>query len=185
MKKFIYLITFIILLIITIIATYKISKNLPDEVPILKEGETDTSFFKVRITIPEFTLSEIFSNDKNFTKRDLEGKYSLVNFFASWCTTCQQEHEILLRLKDEGVIDLYGIAWRDGEETARQYLEEYGNPFAKVVSDTSGLFSKLANIQAIPETWIIDKKGNVVMRYRGNLQEFSIDEIKNFLKNNK
>jgi cytochrome c biogenesis protein CcmG/thiol:disulfide interchange protein DsbE len=185
MKKFIYLITFIILLIITIIATYKISKNLPDEVPVLKEGETDTSFFKVRITIPEFTLSEIFSNDKNFTKRDLEGKYSLVNFFASWCTTCQQEHEILLRLKDEGVIDLYGIAWRDGEETARQYLEEYGNPFAKVVSDTSGLFSKLANIQAIPETWIIDKKGNVVMRYRGNLQEFSIDEIKNFLKNNK
>jgi len=185
MKKFIYLITFIILLIITIIATYKISKNLPDEVPILKEGETDTSFFKVRITIPDFTLSEIFSNDKNFTKRDLEGKYSLVNFFASWCTTCQQEHEILLRLKDEGVIDLYGIAWRDGEETARQYLEEYGNPFAKVVSDTSGLFSKLANIQAIPETWIIDKKGNVVMRYRGNLQEFSIDEIKNFLKNNK
>ncbi len=173
------------MLIITIIATYKISKNLPDEVPVLKEGETDTSFFKVRITIPEFTLSEIFSNDKNFTKRDLEGKYSLVNFFASWCTTCQQEHEILLRLKDEGVIDLYGIAWRDGEETARQYLEEYGNPFAKVVSDTSGLFSKLANIQAIPETWIIDKKGNVVMRYRGNLQEFSIDEIKNFLKNNK
>lgn len=185
MKKFIYLVIFVILLVITIIATYKISKNQPDEIPVLKEGESDVSFFKVRITLPEFSFNDIFSNDKTLTKKDLEGKYSVINFFASWCTTCHEEHEILLRMKDEGVIDLYGIAWRDGEENARQYLEQYGNPFAKVASDASELFTKLGNIQAVPETWIIDKKGNVVMRYRGNLQEFSIDEIKNFLKNNK
>lgn len=184
MKKFIYALTFIILLIATLIATFKISKNTPQEAPVLAEGQSDVSFFRVRITLPEFSFNDIYSNDKTLTKKDLEGKYSLINFFASWCTTCHAEHEVLLKLQQEQIIDMYGIAWRDGEESARQYLDENGNPFLKVATDTSGLFSKLADIQAIPETWIVDKKGNVVMRFRGNLQEFSIGEIKEFLKNN-
>lgn len=184
MKKFIYVLTFIILLLATLIATFKISKNTPQEAPVLAEGQSDVSFFRVRITLPEFSFNDIYSNDKTLTKKDLEGKYSLINFFASWCTTCHAEHEVLLKLKQEQIIDMYGIAWRDGEESARQYLDENGNPFLKVATDASGLLTKLADIQAVPETWIVDKKGNVVMRFRGNLQEFSIGEIKEFLKNN-
>jgi len=184
MKKFIYALIFIILLVVTLIATFKISKNTPQEAPVLAEGQSDVAFFRVRITLPEFSFNDIYANDKTLTKKDLEGKYSLINFFASWCTTCHAEHEVLLKLKEEQIIDMYGIAWRDGEESARQYLDENGNPFLKVATDASGLFSKLADIQAIPETWIVDKKGNVVMRFRGNLQEFSIGEIKEFLKNN-
>ena len=185
MKKFIYLIFFSILLTVTLIATYKITKNSPRSAPDLAEGQSDTAFFRVNITIPEFTFNDIFSNDQIFSKKDLEGKYSIVNFFASWCTTCHAEHQILLALNDEKIADIYGIAWRDVDENARQYLEEYGNPFVKVASDGNGLFTKIANIEAVPETWIIDKKGDVVMRYRGNLQEFSINEIKEFLQKNK
>ncbi len=185
MKKFIYLIFFTILLIITLIATYKISKNSPESSPNLVEGQSDTSFFRVNIIIPEFTFNDILSNDQTFSKKDLEGKYSIVNFFASWCTTCAAEHQILLALNDEKIINIYGIAWRDVDENAQQYLEENGNPFTKVASDGNGLFTKLAKIEAVPETWIIDKNGNAVMRYRGNLQEFSINEIKEFLQKNK
>jgi cytochrome c biogenesis protein CcmG/thiol:disulfide interchange protein DsbE len=185
MKKFLYLIFFTILLVITIIATYKISNNSPKTAPSLEEGQSDTAFFRVNITLPEFLFNDIFSNDQNFSKKDLEGKYSIINFFASWCTTCHAEHQILLSLSEEKIIDIYGIAWRDVDENARQYLEENGNPFTKVVSDGNGLFTKLANIQAVPETWIIDKKGDVVMRFRGNLQEFTIKEIKDFLNKNK
>ena len=185
MKKFLYLIFFSILLTATLIATYKITKNSPKSAPDLAEGQSDTAFFRVNITIPEFTFNDIFSNDQIFSKKDLEGKYSIVNFFASWCSTCHAEHQILLALNDEKIADIYGIAWRDVDENARQYLEENGNPFIKVASDGNGLFTKIANIEAVPETWIIDKKGNVVMRYRGNLQEFSINEIKEFLQKNK
>ena len=185
MKKFIYFIFFTILLIATIIATYKISKSQSSGAPVLKEGETDTAFFKDKIEIPKFTLTDLYANDKIFTKKDLTGKYSIINFFASWCTTCLEEHEILLRLKEEGVIDIYGIVWKDAEANAREYLEQYGNPFTRVLNDEEGILSRITDIKAIPETWIIDKKGNIVMRYRGNLQEFSVTEIKNFLKKNK
>ena len=150
-----------------------------------EDGGNEINFSKVEIDLPEFSIPDLFDKGKNFSKKDLIGKYTIINVFASWCGTCRMEHDILLNLQTEAIADLYGIAWRDGDENARQYLEQYGNPFAKTATDASGLFSKLANIQAVPETWIVDKKGNVVMRYRGNLQEFSIDEIKNFLKNNK
>lgn len=184
MNKFLYLTFFSIILIITLIATCKINSNAPQKAPDLQEGQSDIAFFRVKITIPEFSFNDINANDQRFTKQDLEGKYSIVNFFASWCTTCKAEHEILMALQAEQVIDIYGIAWRDGEESAKQYLDDNGNPYKKVGSDTNGLFTKLANIQAVPETWIVDKKGNAVMRYRGNLQEFSINEIKEFLKKN-
>jgi hypothetical protein len=63
-------------------------------------------------------------------------------------------------------------------------LEESGNPFKKVAKDSRALFTKITGIEAVPETLIIDPKGNVVMRYRGNLQDFSIDEVKEFLREN-
>ena len=185
MKKFIYLIFFVILLAITLIATYKITKNSPKSAPKLEEGQSDVSFFRTNITIPEFTFNDIFSNDQIFSKKDLEGRYSLINFFASWCTTCHAQHNILLSLSEEKIINIYGIAWRDVDENARQYLEENANPFTKVVSDGNGLFTKLAGIEAVPETWLIDKKGDAIMRFRGNLQEFNIKEIKEFLSKNK
>ena len=72
MKKFIYLVFFVILLVITLIATYKITKNSPKSAPKLEEGQSDASFFRTNITIPEFTFNDIFSNDQIFSKKDLE-----------------------------------------------------------------------------------------------------------------
>jgi hypothetical protein len=90
----------------------------------------------------------------------------------------------LLKLQSEKIIDIYGIAWRDIDENTKSYLEESGNPFKKVAKDSRALFTKITGIEAVPETLIIDPKGNVVMRYRGNLQDFSIDEVKEFLREN-
>ncbi|OFW81083.1 MAG: hypothetical protein A2887_00995 [Alphaproteobacteria bacterium RIFCSPLOWO2_01_FULL_40_26] len=144
--------------------------------------ESNIHFVKTQISLPEFSLPDLFDEEKNFSIKDLEGKYSIVNFFASWCTTCHAEHEILLRLRDEKIADIYGIAWRDISENTKNYLKKNGNPFTKIANDSRGLFTKIADIQAIPETWIIDPKGRVIARYRGNLQEFSTGEIRNFLK---
>jgi cytochrome c biogenesis protein CcmG/thiol:disulfide interchange protein DsbE len=129
-------------------------------------------------------LPDLFDENRDFSKKQLIGKYSIVNFFASWCTTCRAEHEILMRLKDENIVDIYGVAWRDIDENTKDYLSRHGNPFKMVAKDNQGLFSKIINIEAIPETLIVDKEGNVVMRYQGNLQDFSVDEIREFLRKN-
>lgn len=162
------------------LATYKLNKKQES-----KHEEFDESrihFVKTKITLPEFSLSDLFDENENFSKKDLVGKYSVINFFASWCTTCRAEHEILLRLQQEKIVDLYGIAWRDIDENTKKFLQKNGNPYKKVAKDGTGLFSKITGIEAIPETVILDEAGNIVMRLQGNLQEFSIDEIKDFLR---
>ena len=147
--------------------------------------EFGVHFVKTKIALPDFSLPDLFDEKKTFSSKDLnEKKYSIINFFASWCTTCRAEHEILLRLQSEKIIDIYGVAWRDIAENTKSYLAQSGNPFKKVALDSGGLFSKISDINAIPETWIVDQNGIVVMRFRGNLQEFSIDEIKEFLSKN-
>jgi cytochrome c biogenesis protein CcmG/thiol:disulfide interchange protein DsbE len=185
MKKFLPFLVLAFLISLIAISTYQLSKKQRLERDLqssLSNNFSDVHFKKTKFSLPDFSLADLFNDDQDFSKKDLVGKYSLINFFASWCMTCHAEHDVLLRLKNENIIDIYGVAWRDIDENTREYLEKSGNPFKKVAKDGQGLFSRITGIIAVPETLIVDPKGNVVMRYRGNLQDFSIDEIKDFLR---
>lgn len=187
MQKFLPFLTLLFLLSLIGFSTYKLNQKqeITTETQIQETSfEPGIHFVRTNIKLPEFSLPNLFDDEENFSKKDLVGKYSIVNFFASWCATCRAEHEILLRLHDTKIVDIYGIAWNDINDNTKEFLEKNGNPFKKVASDNAGLFTKLTNITAVPETLIIDKKGNVVMRFSGNLQEFSIDEIRRFLASN-
>jgi len=163
------------------VATYNLNKQ--QEVKTTETSdEPSIHFTPTKIELTDFVLPNLFPEQENFSKKDLRGKFSLVNFFASWCSTCHAEHEILLRLENLGIVDLYGVAWHDIPENTREYLAKNRNPFKKIASDTKGSLGQEAGIYAIPESWIVDDNGNVVMRFRGNLQDFSIREIQEFLK---
>jgi cytochrome c biogenesis protein CcmG/thiol:disulfide interchange protein DsbE len=183
MRKFLPFLILVFLISLIAIATYNLN-NQQETSDSKEDQENGINFVKTNIPLPEFSLPDLFNQDETFSKKDLTGKYSVVSFFASWCSTCRAEHDILLRLRDEKIIDIYGIAWRDISENSKSFLEAQGNPYLKTASDSRALFTKIAGVQAIPETWIVDKSGTIVMRYRGNLQDFSIDEIRNFLRNN-
>ena len=187
MKKLSNFIPFFILVFLLIIisfSAYKISKknSLTGEI---STQNLDERFSKETIILSEFSLPDLFDENKSFSKKDLTKKYSLINFFASWCTTCRAEHEILMRLKDENIIEIYGVAWRDIDENTKKYLDQSGNPFKKVASDSRGLFTKLIGLKAVPETLIVNEEGNVILRYSGNLEESAVEEIREFLTYNR
>jgi cytochrome c biogenesis protein CcmG/thiol:disulfide interchange protein DsbE len=179
-KKYLPFLTLIFLVSLIAFSIYKLNSRQQGEIG-GSNNEPDINFAKVSIALPDFSLPDLFDKDAQFEKENLLGHYSLVNLFASWCTTCHAEHEILLQLKAENIIDIYGIAWRDIESKTKKYLATAGNPFKRVAKDSGGLFTKMTGLNAIPETWIVDPQGTVVMRFRGNLQSFNIDEIKKFL----
>jgi hypothetical protein len=52
------------------------------------------------------------------------------------------------------------------------------------VQDNKAIFSKFLDLEAVPETWLVNPKGKIVLRLRGNLQEFSVDEIKRYIRLN-
>jgi len=93
----------------------------------------------------------------------LKGKVSLLNVWATWCTTCRQEHEFLNTLKAQGII-IYGINYKDNSEDAQRWLAELHNPYVYSVSDEDGRLGLNLGVFGAPETYVIDKQG--VIRYK-------------------
>ena len=89
----------------------------------------------------------------------------LVNFWASWCQPCRAEHPLLKQLQSEGVVIL-GINYKDKPGDALGFLAEMGNPFAKIGAD-SGRMALDWGVYGVPETYVIDGKGVVVLRLVG------------------
>lgn len=98
----------------------------------------------------------------------------LVNFWASWCGPCRIEHPLLSSLADEG-LPVIGINYKDDPAKARAFLAELGDPYAKIGADESGRTGLDWGIYGVPETFVVDGSGNVVMRFPGPLDPASID----------
>lgn len=94
----------------------------------------------------------------------------LVNYWASWCAPCRAEHPILEDLADEGV-PIYGINYKDDPEKALAFLDELGNPYAGLGADAKGRTALDWGLYGVPETYVIDGDGTVVLRFAGPITE--------------
>ncbi len=106
-----------------------------------------------------------------FSDADLrDGKVKLVNFWTSWCAPCRAEHPNLVKLTAEGVTIL-GVNYKDKPEAALGFLAELGNPYAAIGTDESGRMGIDWGLYGVPETFVIDGEGNVILRFPGPITE--------------
>ena len=110
---------------------------------------------------PDFTLTTLDGGQINLAS--LKGRVVVVNFWASWCGPCREEAPVLERVwqqyKDKDVL-IVGVAYTDTEKNAKAYLQQFGNTYPNGL-DIGTKISEMYNIQGVPETFIIDRKGNV------------------------
>lgn len=88
----------------------------------------------------------------------------IVNVFASWCAPCKAEQAQLLKLKADGV-PIVGVAWKDKAVDTRGFLNEEGDPFTKVVTDSTGRAGIDLGVTGVPETFLVDADGTVVAKH--------------------
>ncbi|MCU9848759.1 DsbE family thiol:disulfide interchange protein [Defluviimonas sp. WL0024] len=106
-----------------------------------------------------------------FSDADLrDGKVKLVNFWASWCAPCRAEHPNLTKLAGEGVT-IYGVNYKDRPQAALKFLADLGNPFAATGADESGRMGIDWGLYGVPETFVIDGEGKVILRFAGPITE--------------
>lgn len=111
-----------------------------------------------------------------FSTADLgKGEVSVVNFWASWCGPCAQEHPLLVALKERTGVRLYGINYKDQTANARRFLGRYGNPFAAVGVDASGRAAIEWGVIAMPETFVVDGKGVIVYKHVGPISPEALE----------
>jgi cytochrome c biogenesis protein CcmG/thiol:disulfide interchange protein DsbE len=115
---------------------------------------------------PVVALPALDAGAKGFSSADLKaGHVSIVNVWASWCVPCRAEEPALQALAQQQGIALYAIVYRDTAPKARAFLDELGNPYAGIDLDADGRAGIEWGIYGVPETFVVDGKGIVRLRY--------------------
>jgi peroxiredoxin len=116
---------------------------------------------------PDFTLPS--SKGDNVRLAEQRGQVVMLNFWASWCGPCRKEMPLLdamyQRYSSAGFV-LYGVNVEEDNTDAKKLLKELGVTFP-VLFDTESKASSLYNVDAMPTTVLIDKKGQVRFVNRG------------------
>ena len=82
---------------------------------------------------------EYFDENKFYKEEDLKrNNYTLINFWASWCLPCRQEHSLLIQLSKEKNLKLLGVNFKDKKKQAEIFLNELGNPYDFLTKDELG-----------------------------------------------
>ena len=171
MVKNIKLIAVVFLVIVSFFILLKGLNKTNNYSPNLNSSNIDFNFkAKFLYSNEKITLYELI-NDKDF---------SLINIWASWCTPCRAEHEILMKIKDLN-IPIYGINYKDKLENASKFLEELGNPFFGLGFDLDGVSAITLGVYGIPETFFIDSRGVVIKRHIGPLTLNELEEVSSLL----
>ena len=121
--------------------------------------------------MPVFSLPQLKESDKTLSSTDFLSEVSLLNVWASWCVACRSEHPVLLDLSRTGVINIYGLNYKDKREEALRWLDYYGDPYTKNVHDLDGKLGIDFGVYGVPETYIIDQKGIIRYKHIGPITE--------------
>ena len=106
-----------------------------------------------------------------FTDADLRSDgVKLVNYWASWCAPCRVEHPNLEGLADEGVT-LYGVNYKDKPANALGFLNDLGDPYTAIGADESARMALDWGVYGVPETYVIDGQGKIVLRFAGPITQ--------------
>ena len=121
---------------------------------------------------PAFELPGL--DGKGLARGDLGGHAALVNFFASWCVPCRQEHLQLMALATRPGIRLYGIVYKDTPQNAQRFLADLGNPYRRIGVDRDGATAIDFGVYGVPETYLVDAGGHIRYRHVGPLAEADV-----------
>jgi cytochrome c biogenesis protein CcmG/thiol:disulfide interchange protein DsbE len=116
---------------------------------------------------PEFALTTLDGDTLRLS--DLRGQVVVLNFWASWCLPCLQEHPLLVaadeRWRDRGV-RIVGVVYQDSPANARQWLQERGGEWRHVLDPRSRLSIEYG-LFGVPETFFIDRRGVIAYKHIG------------------
>ena len=123
-----------------------------------------------------------FDDDKIYTSEDFKkSRYTLINFWASWCAPCRIEHPYLMQLSKEKNLKILGVNFKDKKINASKFLNELGNPYYYMSKDTTGKQSVNFGIYGIPESILINNETIVLKKFVGPLNEQNINDIKEII----
>jgi cytochrome c biogenesis protein CcmG, thiol:disulfide interchange protein DsbE len=111
---------------------------------------------------PDFSLVR-YDTGEAFTLSDYRGQVVLINFWASWCGPCRGEAAELNALWAEyrgKDVQIIGVGYNDNVGDARNFIAGFGITYP-TGNDDGGLVSRQFRVRGVPETFFIDRNGEI------------------------
>ena len=130
----------------------------------------------------EFSSKDLFFN-KNVNIKELLVKknFTIINIWSSWCAPCKLEHEKLMYLSNLENLTIVGLNYKDKPINAKQFINDLGNPYSKILTDFDGTISIQLGAYGVPETFLINKDSKILKKYIGELTNEQILEIEKII----
>ena len=107
--------------------------------------------------VPNFKAESLLKNENFVSSKEFGNEIILVNFFATWCKPCRDEHIFIKRFSKE--IRIIGINYKDKSSNTTKWLNDLGNPYSDIPLDKNGRIAIDWGVYGIPETFIVNSKG--------------------------
>ena len=177
--KFFFISIFLILTTLFLSSYSKEEKGIINN--FLKEELEDFELSKEKHNISSLKFKD--EQEKEISFSDFKGKILLVNFWATWCAPCIKEMPSLDRLKSkvDGDFDVIAISVdRDGVEKVTDFFNENKISNLEKFFDIKNSLAKEMNLIGIPTSFFVNKKGDLIGHYQGDM-EWDNDNIIKFV----
>lgn len=128
-----------------------------------------------------FTLMSAHGSDVSLS--DYEGKFVLLNFWATWCPPCVKEMPALNRLHNKlngnNGLEVVGVHVGPALATVKQFLKDKPVDFDIVIDKNMSLSSW--QVSGLPTTFLISPSGKLIYKATGE-REWDSDEMVEFIR---
>ena len=122
---------------------------------------------------PAFSLAPV-GGGAPISLESLRGRPAIINFWATWCVPCFEEHAALTAAaRTFREVHFLGIVYEDEEATTQAFLAQRGSSYSSLL-DPEGRTAIAYGVFGVPETFFIDGAGRIVEKYVGPLDRGTI-----------
>ena len=134
---------------------------------IIDRDPTELPSVLIEKEVPRFEAESLLDDKKFISTEEFGYKTVIVNFFATWCKPCREEHPYIKRLSNTKGIKIIGINYKDNPQRTIKWLKELGNPYSNIAIDSNGQIGIDWGVYGLPETFIVNEEGIIKYRHVG------------------